>query len=357
MANGPLLRAALLDTGDTDGDGFELEQGRGRDGADIVHGSGVLFAAPPSFDFRPGYGAALSFVCHINAGSEYAREVEFRDGSCAYSSGVFDEFSQHNSSRAFQEKEAMVAETVIKTVNLKCSFGEATALTNLNIEIRANEILGIIGPSNSGKTTFLRALNRLNYLNTSYRQSGEIIFEGKDISQLSDSVLRKKIGIIFALPQVLPISIFHNVAYGPKVHGVKDKSKVTEMVEKALKKAYLWDEVKDRLDLSAMRLSGGQQQRLCIARTLAVEPDVILYDEPCSGLDPISTAKVEDAMRELKKDYTQILVTNNTKQAARVSERCGFFLMGDLVEIDETKTMFTNPKDKRTDDYITGRFG
>ncbi|MGB7581082.1 MAG: ATP-binding cassette domain-containing protein, partial [Sedimentisphaerales bacterium] len=177
----------------------------------------------------------------------------------------------------------MVAEAVIKTVNLKCSFGEATALTNLNIDIRANEILGIIGPSNSGKTTFLRALNRLNYLNTSYRQSGEIIFEGKNISQINDSILRKKIGIIFALPQVLPISIFHNVAYGPKVHGVKDKSKVTEMVEKALKKAYLWDEVKDRLDLSATRLSGGQQQRLCIARTLAVEPDVILYDEPCSG--------------------------------------------------------------------------
>jgi phosphate transport system ATP-binding protein len=251
----------------------------------------------------------------------------------------------------------MVAETVIKTVDLKCSFGETTAVTNLNIEIRANEILGIIGPSNSGKTTFLRALNRLNYLNTSYRQSGDIIFEGKDISQISDNILRKKIGIIFALPQVLPISIFQNVAYGPKVHGVKDKSKVTEMVENALKKAYLWDEVKDRLDLSAMRLSGGQQQRLCIARTLAVEPDVILYDEPCSGLDPISTAKVEDAMRELKKDYTQILVTNNTKQAARVSERCGFFLMGDLVEIDETEKMFTNPKDQRTDDYITGRFG
>jgi phosphate transport system ATP-binding protein len=251
----------------------------------------------------------------------------------------------------------MVADAVIKTVNLKCTYGEATALANLNIEIRANEILGIIGPSNSGKTTFLRALNRLNYLNPSYRQSGEIIFEGKDIKQISDNILRKKIGIIFALPQVLPISIFQNVGYGPKVHGVKDKSKVTEMVESALKKAYLWDEVKDRLDMSATRLSGGQQQRLCIARTLAVEPDVILYDEPCSGLDPISTAKVEDAMRELKKDYTQILVTNNTKQAARVSERCGFFLMGDLVEIDETETMFTNPSDKRTDDYITGRFG
>jgi phosphate transport system ATP-binding protein len=251
----------------------------------------------------------------------------------------------------------MVAESVIKTVNLNCSYGDTTALKNLNIEIFKNDILGIIGPANSGKTTFLRALNRLNYLNTDYLQTGEIIFEGKNIRQISDNLLRKKIGIIFALPQVLPVSIFHNIAYGPKVHGITKKAVVEEIVENSLKKAYLWDEVKDRLDTMATKLSGGQQQRLCIARTLAVEPDVILYDEPCSGLDPISTAKVEDAMRELKKDYTQILVTNNTKQAARVTERCGFFLMGDLVEIDETETLFTNPKDKRTDDYITGRFG
>lgn len=251
----------------------------------------------------------------------------------------------------------MVAEVVIKTVSLKCSFAETTAIKNLNMEVYSNEILGIIGPANSGKTTFLRALNRLNYLNVSYSQTGKIIFEGRDIKQINDSMLRKKIGIIFALPQVLPISIFDNIAYGPKVHGITKKSVVKGIVENALQKAYLWDEVKDRLSTSATRLSGGQQQRLCIARTLAVEPDVILYDEPCSGLDPISTAKVEDAMQELKKNYTQILVTNNTKQAARVAERCGFFLMGELVEIDETEKLFTNPKDKRTDDYITGRFG
>ena len=251
----------------------------------------------------------------------------------------------------------MVAEPVIKTVDLNCSFGEATALKGLNIELRANEILGIIGPANSGKTTFLRALNRLNYLNASYSQTGDIFFEGQNIKQMTNNILRKKIGIIFALPQVLPVSIFNNIAYGPKVHGITKKNAASAIVENALKKAYLWDEVKDRLEMSATRLSGGQQQRLCIARTLAVEPDVILYDEPCSGLDPISTAKVEDAMQELKKDYTQILVTNNTKQAARVTERCGFFLMGEMVEIEETDTLFTNPKDKRTDDYITGRFG
>jgi len=251
----------------------------------------------------------------------------------------------------------MVNEPVVKTVNLDCFFGSQQVLKNTSIEVAPHEILGIIGPANSGKTTFLRALNRLNYLHRTYSQTGEILLDGRDIRRISDNLLRKKIGIIFALPQVLPISIFDNVAYGPKVHGTTNKETVSRIVEEALKKAYLWEEVKDRLREPAVRLSGGQQQRLCIARTLAVEPQVILYDEPCSGLDPISTAKVEDAMQQLKADYTQILVTNNTKQASRVSERCAFFLMGELVEIGPTQDLFTNPRDKRTDDYITGRFG
>ncbi len=251
----------------------------------------------------------------------------------------------------------MVNEPVIKTVDLNCFFGSLQVLKGINIEIPHNEILGIIGPANSGKTTFLRALNRLNHLHRVYSQTGEILLDGYDIGKIDDKLLRKKIGIIFALPQVLPISIFDNVAYGPKVHGISGKETMARIVETALQKAYLWDEVKDRLREPAVRLSGGQQQRLCIARALAVEPEVILYDEPCSGLDPISTAKVEDAMQKLKADYTQILVTNNTKQASRVSERCAFFLMGELVEIGLTDTLFTNPRDKRTDDYITGRFG
>jgi phosphate transport system ATP-binding protein len=251
----------------------------------------------------------------------------------------------------------MVKEAIIKTESLCCYYGTLQVLKDTSLEIYKNEILGIIGPANSGKTTFLRALNRLNYLSASYRQSGEIFFRNQNIRNINDNILRKKIGIIFALPQVLPVSVYDNVAYGPKVHGVTHKNTIDRIVEEALKKAYLWEEVKDRLDLSAVRLSGGQQQRLCIARTLAVEPDVILYDEPCSGLDPISTAKVEDAMQQLKKGYTQILVTNNTKQAARVSERCGFFLTGELVEISETVELFTNPQDRRTDDYISGRFG
>jgi phosphate transport system ATP-binding protein len=251
----------------------------------------------------------------------------------------------------------MVGETIIKTINLNSYFAEVQSLKNISMEIRKNEIFGIIGPANSGKTTFLRALNRLNYLNIAYRQDGDIIFETRNITEISDNLLRKKIGIIFAMPQVLPVSIFDNIAYGPMVHGTKNKKALAETVETALQRAYLWDEVKDRLNLPALRLSGGQQQRLCIARTLAVEPDVILYDEPCSGLDPISTAKVEDTMQELKKNYTQILVTNNTKQAARVTERCAFFLMGELVELSETTTLFTHPTDSRTDDYVTGKFG
>ncbi len=251
----------------------------------------------------------------------------------------------------------MVAEAIVKTVNLNSYFADTQAIKNINLEIYRNEIFGIIGPANSGKTTFLRALNRLNYLNIAYRQDGDIILEGRDIKQMDDSLLRKKIGIIFAMPQVLPVSVFDNIAYGPMVHGTTNKKALAEIVETALQQAYLWDEVKDRLNLPALRLSGGQQQRLCIARTLAVEPDVILYDEPCSGLDPISTAKVEDTMQQLKKNYTQILVTNNTKQAARVTERCAFFLMGELVELSETTDLFTHPKDKRTDDYVTGRFG
>jgi phosphate transport system ATP-binding protein len=245
---------------------------------------------------------------------------------------------------------------VVEKLNIH--FGAVQSLKDVSFSVRANEILGVIGPSNSGKTSFLRAMNRLNDLEPLCRTSGSIRLNGKDIRREMDAeTLRKKVTMVFALPLPLPMSIYDNVAYGPKRHGVRDKKKLTEIVETSLKAAFLWEEVKDRLASPAMKLSGGQQQRLCIARTLAVEPEVILYDEPCSGLDPISTAKVEEAMFELKARYTQILVTNNVKQAARVGDRVAFFLMGELVEIDEAEKMFTAPRDKRTDDYITGRFG
>jgi len=225
------------------------------------------------------------------------------------------------------------------------------------MEIYANEILSVIGPANSGKTTFLRMLNRLNELETNFKMTGQVTLDKKDITKINIELLRKKIGMVFALPLPLPLSVFDNVAYGARMHGIKNKKNLLQIVEQALQKAYLWEEVKDRLHTSAFKLSGGQQQRLCFARTLAVEPEVILFDEPCSGLDPISTAKVEEAMFKLKKDYTLVLVTNNVKQAARVGDRTAFFLSGELIEVDKTDKMFTAPQDMRTDDYIRGKFG
>ncbi len=236
-------------------------------------------------------------------------------------------------------------------------FGNIQALKNLNMTVRSNEILSVIGPANSGKTTFLRMLNRLNELEMAFRMKGNITIDQEDILRMDVERLRKKVGMVFALPLPLPLSVFDNVAYGARMHGINDKKKLREIVEDALKKAYLWEEIKDRLTTSAFKLSGGQQQRLCIARALAVEPEVILFDEPCSGLDPISTAKVEDAMLKLKQDYTLVLVTNNVKQAARVGDRTAFFLGGELIELDKTDKIFTVPSDKRTEDYIRGKFG
>ncbi len=241
--------------------------------------------------------------------------------------------------------------------DLNVWFEKAQALKNVNIEVRQNEILSIIGPSNSGKTTFIRMLNRLNELNPHFRMSGIVELDRLNIRNTDVEALRKRVGMVFALPLPLPLSIYENIAYGIRMHGLKNKAKIGQIVERSLKQSYLWDEVKDRLDESAFKLSGGQQQRLCISRTLAVAPEVILFDEPCSGLDPISTAKVEEAMLELKKEYTIVLVTNNVKQAARVGDRTAFFLSGELIEIDTTDRIFTVPKDQRTDGYIRGRFG
>jgi phosphate transport system ATP-binding protein len=250
----------------------------------------------------------------------------------------------------------MVAKLDVFKLNV--FFDSNKVVKDLTLQVEANEILGIIGPSNSGKTSFLKTLNRLNELYKNCSTTGLIKLDGKNIYHDIDiQILRKKIGIVFALPLPLPLTIFDNVAYGPRMHGIKNRSKLEEIVEKSLISSAIWDEVKDRLNEPAFRLSGGQQQRLCIARTLAVEPEAILYDEPCSGLDPISTQKVEEAMRQLKTNYTQILVTNNVKQAARVSDRTAFFLMGELVEIGNTRELFTAPKNKRTEEYITGRFG
>ena len=246
----------------------------------------------------------------------------------------------------------------IEVRNLSVSFGPIVSLKGVSLDIRSNEILSVIGPANSGKTTFLKTLNRLLDATGEARVDGEVLLEGKDIYRDYDPVLlRRKIGIIFALPVPLPDTVFENVVYGPRRQGIRDRAALARIAEEALKDAYLWEEMKDRLNESAMKLSGGQQQRLCIARTLALKPEVILFDEPCSALDPISTSKVEEAMLFLKERYTIVLVTNNTKQAARVGDRTAFFLMGELVELDQTGRIFTAPGDRRTDDYVTGRFG
>ena len=237
-------------------------------------------------------------------------------------------------------------------------FGPVQALKSVTLEVPSTQILGVIGPANSGKTSFLRSLNRMNDINPAFRSTGTIRLDGRDLYRdMEAQEVRRRIGIVFALPFPLPISIRDDVTYGPRMRGECSRAQLDELIERSLKAASLWDEVKDRLDVPATKLSGGQQQRLCIARTLAMEPETILFDEPCSGLDPISTAKVEETMLQLKQRYALVLVTNNTKQAARVSDRVAFFLSGELIEVDRTEVLFTAPKDQRTNDYVTGRFG
>jgi phosphate transport system ATP-binding protein len=241
---------------------------------------------------------------------------------------------------------------------LRVHYGRFCALHGLNLEIKTNEIFSVIGPANSGKTTFLHSLNRLIDLVPASRCSGEIKLDGIDIRRgMEVEALRRKVGIVFALPLPLPISIFENVVYGLRMQGIRDPRRLNEAVERSLRESYLWEEVKDRLSTPAMNLSGGQQQRLCMARILAGQPDVLLFDEPSSGLDPISTARIEETMLRLKEKYTIVLVTNNVAQAARVGDRTAFFLMGEMIEVSETSKMFTAPADKRTGDYITGKFG
>jgi len=247
----------------------------------------------------------------------------------------------------------------IKAENFNHFFGQFQTLKNINMEVQKNEILGIIGPSGSGKSTFLRSLNRLNDLVPYSRVEGLLTIDNKNIYAAGTSIteLRRKLGIVFASPVPLPRSIYENIIFGPKMAGVKDKITLDKLVRQSLEDTAIWEEVKDRLSTSALKLSGGQQQRLCIARILALKPDFILLDEPCSGLDPISTMKIEESLRMLKKDYTIIIVTNNTKQAARVADRTAFFLGGEMIEIGHTEKIFTVPKDQRTNDYISGRFG
>ena len=242
--------------------------------------------------------------------------------------------------------------------NLNLHYGGFHALKDVNMQIEANKITAFIGPSGCGKSTFLKTLNRMNDLVENCKIDGKVLLDGTDIYKDMDEItLRYRVGMVFQQPNPFPKSVYDNVAYGPRIAGIKKKSQLDEIVERSLRQAAIWDELKDRLHKSALGLSGGQQQRLCIARTLAVEPEVILMDEPTSALDPISTSKIEDLAMELKKDYTIVMVTHNMQQAARISDKTAFFLLGEVVEYGETEQIFSMPKDKRTEDYITGRFG
>lgn len=246
----------------------------------------------------------------------------------------------------------------IEAKDLNLYYGNNKALKNININIEKNKVTALIGPSGCGKSTFLRTLNRMNDLIEGVKIEGDVFFDGVNVyKELNEIELRKRVGMVFQKPNPFPMSIYDNVAYGPRIHGIKDKKKLDEIVEKSLKGAALWDEVKDRLKKGALGLSGGQQQRLCIARTIAIEPEVILMDEPTSALDPISTLKVEELIENLKSKFTIVIVTHNMQQAGRISDKTAFFLNGEIVEYNCTEDMFHRPQDKRTEDYITGRFG
>ncbi len=257
------------------------------------------------------------------------------------------------------EQDIVSSNSVYKTNQLNLWYGANHALKNIDLDIKENEVTAIIGPSGCGKSTYIKTLNRMVELVPSVKTSGEILYRGRNIFDKSYGVeeLRTRVGMVFQKPNPFPKSIYDNVAYGPRIHGIKNKKILDEIVEKSLRGAAIWDEVKDRLTENAYSISGGQQQRICIARALAIEPDVILMDEPTSALDPISTLKIEELVQELKKDYSIIIVTHNMQQAARISDKTAFFLNGEVVEYDTTDTIFSNPSDKRTEDYISGRFG
>ena len=285
---------------------------------------------------------------------------------CATDAGADSEIAQRLAeSRAlraindqFTGRGSYMSENKIEIRDMNLYYGDFHALHGINLDIKANEITAFIGPSGCGKSTLLRSLNRMNDLVEGCRITGDIRLDGQDIYRSCDvNLLRRRVGMVFQKPNPFPMSIYDNIAYGPRTHGIRSRVQLDEIVETSLRRAAIWDETRDSLNKSALSMSGGQQQRICIARALAANPEVLLMDEPTSALDPISTAKIEDLVLELKKDYTIVMVTHNMQQATRVSDTTAFFLLGDMIEADDTEKLFSMPQDKRTEDYITGRFG
>ncbi len=350
--------------GNADRDRPRAGPGRGRDGPDLVHGCRVLSPVPPQIPERPVHGPALSslYPGHPAPRHPAGPAPGLRHGPGAYRPRPRNEHDGGRHPLSIETPTQVVkmdTPAKIETRNLNFYYGSKQALRNINLVCADRRVTAIIGPSGCGKSTFIRTLNRMNDVIPGTRVEGEILLDGIDINSPAVDVveLRKNVGMVFQKPNPFPKSIFDNIAYGLRINNGKSRTKIEEIVEKSLLEAALWEEVKDRLKENAFALSGGQQQRLCIARALAVEPKVILFDEPCSSIDPIATAKIEDLIMKLKKSYTVVIVTHNMQQAARVSDFTAFMMLGELIEFDKAEKIFTNPANKLTEDYITGRFG
>ena len=369
MGDHPQERFTLFHPGHTDGSHIGDRACRRGDGADIADGSSVLPASVAQVGVRSGDGPALSSVRFGNSASGRGHGSADAVRNCvgAVSTGTGSESDSYHPPESLQKEVSVVEsepgskplELKVRVDNLNFWYGDTQALFGITMSIPARQVTALIGPSGCGKSTFLRTLNRMNEVIDQTRLEGNVLVDGRDVySGAIDVVdLRKKVGMVFQKSNPFPKTIFENVAYGPRIHGTRNREKLAEIVERSLVRAALWDEVKDRLETNAMGLSGGQQQRLCIARALAVDPEIILMDEPASALDPSSTARIEDLIGELRRDYTIVIVTHNMQQASRVSDFTAFFYEGNLVEFGPTQKIFTVPRQKQTEDYITGRFG
>ena len=333
-----------------------------RNSSDYVYGCRFFYTGDTAVSLRAGHGSPLSYLCSCNSRHTYRGNKTNPIWDCSYADCISardESFGYNPAFKAEKEKGMVENNNIFEIKGFSIFYGDFMAVNNIMLNIQASKITAIIGPSGCGKSTLLRSLNRMNDLIVTSRVEGQVIFQGVDIYHKDTDVieLRRRVGMVFQKPNPFPSSVYENVAYGPKIRGIKKKSQLDEIVENALVRADLWKEVKDKLNESGLSLSGGQMQRLCIARSLAQEPEVLLFDEPTSALDPISTAHIENLLQELQKTVTIVIVTHNMQQAARISEYTAFMYLGEMIEFGDTDTIFVNPHNKLTEEYITGRFG